>query len=235
MSDFYDGDIHFTDMHPATLFEKLENLDLMDNTVIVITSDHGYVMPGKHDNYEGYGNNLYEGAVRVPLIFHYPSKIPGNLAITDQIRQVDIAPTILELAGIERFEEFQGVSLMPFFNGDELEELTAYTEAMDDLPERKSVRTENYKYIYIPELSDEDMEAWRKEWNIVLHQTELFDMISDPEERQTAHLPQTVDPLSVHACRRPHEAALLVVAQGRGPHAESPGGLADGNQVHALI
>ena len=182
VSDLYDGDLRFTDEHLGKVFDTLRKVGILENTIVIITSDHGYVMPGEHGKYEGYANNLYEGCVRVPLIIRYPQEIPGNTMIDEQVRLIDIAPTILNLAGYEKHPEFQGVSLLPLMQGKPMDPIIAYAEALNDGPERKMVRTEIYKYIYIPEMIEEKLKELT-DFGLTAQQRELFHLPDDPWER----------------------------------------------------
>ena len=151
---------------------------------MIITSDHGYVMPGEHGNYEQHATNLYEGTVRIPLIIRYPAKIPAKTVIDNLVRSIDIAPTILELLDYKRFPEFQGVNLLPLIQGKEMEPLIAYAEGICHGPERKMIRTSNYKYIYIPEMLPQKIEELIEFYSkdIEINQRELYHLEDDPWE-----------------------------------------------------
>ena len=181
-SDLYDGDLHFTDEHLKKVFGTLDELGLRDNTVLIITSDHGYVMPGEKGNYEDYVNNLYEGTVRVPLVIRCPSGIAPAAVIPDQVRLIDIPPTMLDIAGFDAFPEFEGKSLLPLIQGKQIEPLTAYAEAINTGPERKMIRTELYKYIFIPEMIKEKIQTLTQQ-GMRVNKRELFNLKEDPWEQ----------------------------------------------------
>lgn len=183
LSDLYDGDLRFTDEHLGNVFDELRNLGIMDNTIVIITSDHGYVMPGEHGAYEGYSDNLYEGCIRVPLIMRFPAKIPANTIVKNQVRLIDIAPTILDLLGHRNHPEFQGTSLLSLMHGEKTEPIIAYAEAMNAGPERKMMRTDLFKYIFIPEMIKEKIEEL-EDAGKNLAQRELFDLADDPWEAE---------------------------------------------------
>ena len=90
-----------------------------ENTLFVITSDHGEGLtdhPGvKLSN--AHGALLYESQLNVPWIMFNPSWQPERSQITQRVRLLDLVPTILDYAGIETAGEFEGVSLMPLVNG----------------------------------------------------------------------------------------------------------------------
>jgi arylsulfatase A-like enzyme len=79
------------------------------STLIVITSDHGEAL-GDHGGW-GHKNTLYEEQLRVPLIMSYPEKVAAGRRVPGQVSLLDIAPTILELIGVEAPDSFQGIDL----------------------------------------------------------------------------------------------------------------------------
>ena len=100
----YDGEIRHTDDHLGRLFDSLKGLGAFDDTIIVVTSDHGdeFFEHGK----KGHGQNLFDSVLRIPLLMRYPSKIPAGRVVEGQVRLMDVAPTILGLAGIEPPADF---------------------------------------------------------------------------------------------------------------------------------
>lgn len=111
----YDGEIAYTDHQLGLLFAELKRLDMWDSSVIVVLSDHG-------EEFQEHGSvhhirTLYEEILRVPLMI----KLPGGRkqwqrkTIPERVRTFDIAPTLLELAGIKMPTTFQSTSLLPLF------------------------------------------------------------------------------------------------------------------------
>ncbi|MEM7136566.1 MAG: sulfatase-like hydrolase/transferase [Myxococcota bacterium] len=94
----YDGEITSADRQVGRLIEALEPNGVLDNTILVFTSDHGENL-GEHE--EGtHAMFIYEATQRVPLIFRYPSKLPAGKVYDGPVRSVDIMPTVLSLAGM---------------------------------------------------------------------------------------------------------------------------------------
>ena len=89
----YDGGILYLDHYLGLLFEKLKDLKAYDNTIIIITSDHGEAF-GEHNQME-HGLTLYEEVLRVPLIIKYPSAYLQREVIEKRVSLVDLMPTIL--------------------------------------------------------------------------------------------------------------------------------------------
>jgi arylsulfatase A-like enzyme len=95
----YDGEIRFTDQALGVLLAKLREVGLWENTVVVITADHGeeFFEHGKI----GHLFHIFDEAIQVPLIVHYPPEIEPGLVLEEQVRLMDIAPTILGLVEVE--------------------------------------------------------------------------------------------------------------------------------------
>jgi len=111
----YDAGISYTDAQLGQLFERLEELGLSENTIVILTSDHGESL-GEHGR-AGH-IHLHDDNLRVPLIAAYPRGLPAGRSIGDQVRSVDIVPTILELVGIPPPEGLDGRSLVALARGE---------------------------------------------------------------------------------------------------------------------
>jgi arylsulfatase A-like enzyme len=151
----YDGEVAFTDEAVGNLLEGLEERGVLKNTLIVFLSDHGEEF-FEHDGFE-HGHSLYNELLRVPLIFSLPGRLPEGVRIGRQVRLVDIAPTILDLLGLEPDPRFEGVSLEPLLTGEGgvaanssalLPPEIAYAEAILYGTEQKSVTAYPWKLIY---------------------------------------------------------------------------------------
>jgi arylsulfatase A-like enzyme len=109
----YDAEIRFQDDSLGELFGKLEELDLMNDTLIIITADHGEEFR-EHGAFD-HSKTLYQEVLHVPLIMRYPSSFaPGR--VEQRVSLVDLYPTILDFLGVG-FEGVDGVSLMPLLEG----------------------------------------------------------------------------------------------------------------------
>ncbi len=141
---------HF-DQHVARAIEALERLGELDNTIIVVTSDHGMPFPrGKA--------SLYDAGSRIPLAIRWPGGImnPGR-DVDAFVNLSDLAPTFLEAAGLKSPGMMTGRSMIDVFNGKEVIERTASFIAMErhdgcraggkGYPCR-AIRTEKYLYIH---------------------------------------------------------------------------------------
>ncbi len=100
----------------ARILSWLDETGQRANTAIVFTSDHGEML-GDH-GLMFKGCRFYEGLVRVPLIFSWPGHVAENLRSDALVELLDMSATMLELAGVQMPDYFQGRSLLPILRGD---------------------------------------------------------------------------------------------------------------------
>ena len=107
--DFSDylGEVMAFDAGLGVLIDMLKEIDELDNTFIVVSGDHGF--PGVSNG----KCNLYDFGTNVPLAIRYPATISPDRAIEDYVSLMDLAPTFLEVAGVDVPEEMTGRSLLP--------------------------------------------------------------------------------------------------------------------------
>ena len=155
----YDGEIAATDAQVGRLIDFLTSSRRLANTVIVVVGDHGESL-GEHGEQQ-HGFFVYDAAVRIPLIVAGP-RVPTR-AVPDQVRIVDVMPTILELAGVEAPPAVQGVSLMPLGRGERQDLLgfseTWYPRYHYGWSELTAVRDGRYKFIAAPRRELYDTQA----------------------------------------------------------------------------
>jgi arylsulfatase A-like enzyme len=111
----YDGDILFVDTVLGKLMTRLRELQLLERTVVIVTSDHGEEFYD-HENW-GHGHTVYNELLRVPLLARFPAKLPRGSRIDEPVMSVDILPTILDLANVASSATFVGRSLVPLMEG----------------------------------------------------------------------------------------------------------------------
>ncbi len=155
------------------MFEALEEIGALDDTIVVVASDHGYWY-GEHAL--GAQRRLaYEEAIRIPLMISYPRKIESGLRPADTVLSIDVAPTLLEYAGAAIDPDIQGHSLIPVIEGTAQGWRTSflfeyYSDTVFERIESmgyKAVRTDQYKYIEYTDLDGMD---------------ELYNLQDDPFE-----------------------------------------------------
>lgn len=117
----YDEKISRADEKFSEFIDEYEKLGLMDKTIFILTSDHGEELyeHGRIDH----GHSLYDELIKVPLIIRIPSITKGE-KIDDQVRSIDLMPTILDTVDIEPAEELgkhmEGISLTSLMNGEKV-------------------------------------------------------------------------------------------------------------------
>jgi arylsulfatase A-like enzyme len=116
LEDVYDEEIRFTDAGIGELLDALEALDLDDDTLVVVTADHGEEFFGR--GWLGHTRTLYEEVIRVPLIVRVPGSEGPGRAVSAPVSLVSLAPTILDYLGVDAPDAaFQGPSLRPLIDG----------------------------------------------------------------------------------------------------------------------
>ena len=95
--DLYDGEIRYVDDQLRALSAEMRRLGVWEDTLVVVTSDHGEEW-FEHD-VQGHGFSLYQGVVRVPLIFAGPN-VPAGHVVEEPVQTVDLAATMLDLAEV---------------------------------------------------------------------------------------------------------------------------------------
>lgn len=140
----YDGEIDYIDFHIGELISRLKTAGLYENPLIIITSDHG-------DEFLDHGGfshppKLYEELIRVPLIIHFPQdKYKGGI-IREPVSLLDLAPTMMDAAGIDINHDLHGENLIPIVeNGMGYNERAIISEYGIHL---FSIRRGFYKLIY---------------------------------------------------------------------------------------
>jgi arylsulfatase A-like enzyme len=178
------------DQGVGRVLNALHAAGMVDNTLIVFTTDHGLAFPGAK-------GSLYDRGTGVMLVLRGPGGFLGGKVVDEMVSQIDLYPTICELAGIDTPSFAQGCSLLPMMRGEApsvrdavFTELT-YHAAYD--PQR-AIRTERWKYIrffddydraVLPNIDDSPskdvfVEAGWGERPVPREQ--LYDLLLDPQE-----------------------------------------------------
>lgn len=111
----YDAEIAAVDRGIAAVLAELRRRDLLDDTLVVLTADHGESL-GEHGE-KTHAVFVYDATVRVPLIFRHPRLFPEGEVYEGPVRSVDIVPTVLAALGLPGGSETQGADLLPAFRG----------------------------------------------------------------------------------------------------------------------
>jgi len=176
----YDSEISYVDAQVGTLLEFLRQRGLMEDTLTVITSDHGESL-GEHEYYFDHGRFSYQTCLRVPLIFHQPGALDPRVD-TSPVELLQLAPTLLEASGIELEEGLwmQGQSLWPRLQGDATvaSQRYAFSEAGYAVKPlwQRAVTDGRYKLIYAQDWGEQRWIAGKG------NPFALFDLETDPGE-----------------------------------------------------
>lgn len=172
--------VHSLDREIGRLLDYLRDHDLLDNTLVVYTSDQGFYM-GEHGWFDK--RFMYEESLSTPLIMHLPKGYERRGDIDEMVQNIDYAPTFLELAGVTVPRDIQGVSLVPLLKGkaatkEDKQAIKNWRDAIYyhfyEYPAEHAVRrhyglrTDRYKLIHF---YGHDVNSW-----------ELFDLKNDPHE-----------------------------------------------------
>jgi len=142
--DLYDGEIAYLDSYIGRLISELNALGLSNNTMIILTSDHGESF-GEHGFFFRHGQSLTEEQIRVPLIIKYPWVAEVGGSSSALVETIDIVPTILSVLGVPASSEAEGSDLTPVITqASEKVNDYAVSEVLGDM---KSIRTLQYKYM----------------------------------------------------------------------------------------
>jgi len=172
----YDGEIGWTDTFLAKIRAELEAAGLLEDTVIVVTADHGTEF--FEHGWKGHRTTLYDEVIRIPLVVRFPRGIPANVRVGAQSRSIDVAPTLLELCGLPALPDVAGESLLPILR-DPARRATGGARALSELDSvGRSL------------LSVRETE-WKVVGNRVAATARVFDLRADPGEQHPIPEPQS--------------------------------------------
>ncbi len=170
----YDASIKYVDSNIARIYKTLEETGVLDDTLIIITSDHGESHT-EHDIFFDH-HGLYEPQIRIPLIMHHPEVPPGS-AYDEFVQHFDIVPTILDLTNIKDSNvTFDGNSLLKLIKNASWDRDFIFAEEMCG-QNKRMIRDKRYKYIQA--LDQEKCVLCQKYHSKT---DEFYDLQSDPQE-----------------------------------------------------
>jgi len=186
LSRGYDSEVALADAYVGLVVESLRKRELLDRTLLIVTSDHGeelgdhgvplHLANGSTVYGRFHGHSLYREQLHVPLLLRLPGRVPAGARLSSLTQQLDVAPTVLDLLGLPPVPEWRGATLRPLLE-------TGAT------PAPKPIFAE--RPLFGPEVKaviDGDRKAI---WGTAADRWELFDLASDPGE--THPLPESPD------------------------------------------
>ena len=178
LTALHDGEITQHDAVFGRFLERLRTLGVLDNTLIVITSDHGEEF-NEHESW-GHGHSVYEELLHVPLLVRLPGAVPANQRIAQAVGTLSIPATVTDLVGVEAMPNLEGPSLLPLIKGGVSHRPpVAFSDWTDD---RRVVTVGRWKFVVRGNLT-----------------ASFFDLEADPGERQ--QLDVTSHPVAQRYCR----------------------------------
>lgn len=174
----YTAVITAVDENVGRLMSYLEKIGLLDNTIIIYTSDQGFFL-GEHGWFDK--RFMYDECHRTPLLVRYPGAVKAGSTTDAMAMNIDLAPTLLDFAGVSIPEDIQGMSLKPVLcNGGR--EPEGWRDAVyyhyyeypswHSVKRHYGVRTKDHKLIHFYN----DVDEW-----------ELYDLRKDPQEMHSVY------------------------------------------------
>ncbi|MDD5309239.1 MAG: sulfatase [Deltaproteobacteria bacterium] len=192
----YDGEISYHDDHLARIVAAMAELGLADDTLLVVTADHGEEF-FDHGSV-GHGHSMYEELLHVPFVVRLPGAQAGKGArVAAEVGLVDVLPTACDILGIDTPEEAEGRSLVPLLAGATVD---AWPQAAfsDFLGGQRVARSGRFKVI-------------QRGMNVT-----LFDLVNDPKETKDVSSDHPIALAGLRDLLGQHEGRFVPVDDGSG-------------------
>lgn len=190
----YAASITFSDAMVGRLLEAFEKSDYVDNTIVILWSDHGMHM-GEKENIEKF--TLYERSTRVPLIISAPGLTRAGAACDQPVSLMDLYPTLVDLTGFDKPSHLDGKSLLPQIKNPNTKTLPVISSYKFDWAKQKivghAVRSNRYRYIYYPEINLEELYDHQNdpnEWDNIAYKKESKKIINEHRQVLVEMLPK---------------------------------------------
>jgi len=179
------------------VFEALKQSGQWENTLIIFTSDHGEMMGDLGKFGKG---NFSEAVIRVPLVIKAPQQSQSDQRISTLTELIDLAPTILDYAGLQAVSTIQGNSLAPLLKNEPYHKQQILCEYLSNDRQRhgKCLRTERYKYeIWSPSGEEKlyDLQEDPGEWHDLAQDQKYFSLLGEMRKRLTEQLMDSEKPI----------------------------------------
>ncbi|MCI0486146.1 MAG: sulfatase-like hydrolase/transferase [Blastocatellia bacterium] len=182
LTDLYDGEIAYTDSQMGRVFDWLEESGRINDTVVVLMSDHGESL-GERGMYK-HSRQLYNEQAQVPMIVYVPGLAPRR--VPDYVSTIDLGTTILSAVGLEPPKEYAGVNLLPLMRGQPFTHPPVYAEQTSSEPSpfvrpHQQVNPEGKKYMVITQ------DGYKLIYNRNFYTFELYDLKQDRGEERNLY------------------------------------------------
>ncbi|MEP7000344.1 MAG: sulfatase [bacterium] len=197
--DAYDGGIAYLDNRLGLLLDSLKQRGLLENTAVIVTSDHGEQF-GEHRGLFTHGHSLYEQEVHVPLVINAPGYREKAVRVTQPVSPRELASTVIDLAGLAPDARFPGHSLSRFWQADSA--LSKQDTVLSDLRPKRltSIAVGNYHLIRGPG-------TLSKLFDLTVDPTELNDLAKTPAGAKIVAALDEANP-GLLISRRTHQNAV---------------------------
>ncbi len=171
----YTATINSVDDSVGRIYTELKKLAVLDNTIIVFSSDNGFLI-GEHGMIDK--RTMHEASVRVPMVVRYPGRFKAGTVVEQQVLSLDLAPSLMELTGAGELPGAQGLSWVGIASGasDQWRDSWLYEYNYEKefpyTPNVRGIRTGDWKYMQYP----------HGDGGPLRHKEELYNVVNDPLE-----------------------------------------------------
>ena len=173
--DAYDGGIYYTDQQIDLLLKELEGRGVLDNTIVVITSDHGEMF-GEHGLWEHH-NSLYKPVIHVPLIVWYPQSVPQAMRISTPVSNTFVPAMLLDMLGETGQTIFPGPSLAKLWTDPS--SAASFPDPIAEMAESTWVNPNHLS------IKGDMVTVLSSDWQYIEHEfngVELYNLNDDPQQ-----------------------------------------------------
>ncbi len=171
----YAATIPSIDDSVGEIYQTLADLGQLDNTIIVFAGDNSFLL-GEHGMIDK--RTMHEESIRIPLLVRYPKAVKPGTVVDGMVLNIDLAPSILDLCGVDPLPKTHGRSWRPLLEGSDADWRTSwfyeynYEKQFPYTPNVRGVRTDTWKYVHYPH-GDGGPDR---------HMAELYNLADDPQE-----------------------------------------------------
>jgi len=172
----YNAEVTYLDHELNRLFERMEALGVLDNTLVIITADHGECLGERGSFFSHVG--VFDETMRIPLVMRLPGRLPAGKRVEAMSMNIDLVPTAMDVLGLgEEKTGMEGESLLPLLEGG-AGRVHEYVIDEGGHGAQVAVRTEKWKFI-----KTLDDISYLANFERKRGEVELFDLEADPGER----------------------------------------------------
>ncbi len=171
--DSYDGEVRYTDGLVGEVLGALDEAGVLDETAVVVNADHGEQLGQHLDTWDHRG--LHDANIHTPLILWRPGALPEGVRPEGHVTHADLAPTILDLLGVEPTAEMDGRSVLPLARGEAGPPTVCYCETLG----QRAILSGGWKYIH-------HLRAHDELYHVQHDPMEALDLIEEQPDRAAA-------------------------------------------------